>query len=99
VNENQDAAADIGVPFIGVRVDIARRALRVNRPNVGQIRNGTAIIQVLTLMQKLGYVHHLPQNFAELSFLDRAQQTIRSRSWSDTQWPRGDAEKTSETKN
>jgi hypothetical protein len=67
-------------PFIGVHVDIIRRALQVNRPNVDAIRNGTAIKQVLTLMQKLGYVQHLPQNFAELRFLGRAQQTIRTRS-------------------
>jgi hypothetical protein len=57
---------------MGVHVDIMRRALRVNRPHVGAIRNRTAIKHVLTLMQKLGYVHHLPQNFAELCFLDRA---------------------------
>ena len=80
VNEKPDAAAEIGASFIGVDVDIVRRALRVNRPNVDAIRNGTAIKQVLTLMQKLGYVQHLPQNFVELSFLDRAQPTIRSRS-------------------
>jgi ABC-type nitrate/sulfonate/bicarbonate transport system substrate-binding protein len=80
VNEKPDAAAEIGAPFIGVHVDVVRRALRVNRPNVDAIRNETAIKQVLTFMQKLGYVQHLPQNFLELSFLDRAQQTIRSRS-------------------
>ena len=65
---------------MGVHVDIMRRALRVNRPDVDAIRNGTAMKQVLTLMQKLGYVPHLPQNFVELSFLDRAQRTIRTRS-------------------
>ena len=78
VNEKPDAAAEIAAPFIGVHVDVVRRALRVNRPNVNAIRNGTAIKQVLTLMQKLGYVQHLPQNFVELSFLDRAQRSIRS---------------------
>jgi hypothetical protein len=50
----------------------------VNRPNVDAIRNGTAMKQVLRLMQKLGYVRRLPQNFVELSFLDRAQQAIWS---------------------
>jgi hypothetical protein len=52
----------------------------VNRPDVDAIRNETAIKQVLMFMQKLGYVQHLPQNFLKLSFLDRAQRTIRSRS-------------------
>jgi len=42
-------------------VDIVRRALGVNRPNVDAIRNGTPIKQVLMLMQELGYVQHLPQ--------------------------------------
>ena len=80
VHENPDAAAEIGASFIGVHVEIARCTLHVNRLNVDAIRKRTAIKQVLTLMQKLGYVQHLPQNFAELCFLDRAQCTIRSRS-------------------
>jgi ABC-type nitrate/sulfonate/bicarbonate transport system substrate-binding protein len=80
VNENPDTAAEIGAPFIGVHVDIIRRALRVNRPNVDAIRNGTAMKQVLTLMQKLGYVQHLPQNFAELCFLDSCRTDMRTRS-------------------
>ena len=80
VNEKPDEAAEIGASFIGVHVNIVRSALRVNRPNVDAIRNGTAMKQVLSLMQKLGYVQRLPQNFVELSFLDRAQQAIWSHS-------------------
>jgi ABC-type nitrate/sulfonate/bicarbonate transport system substrate-binding protein len=78
VHEKPDAAAEIGAPFIGVHVDIVRRALTVNRPNVDAIRNTDAMQAVLKLMQKLGYVEQLPQNFAELRFLDRAQAALRA---------------------
>jgi hypothetical protein len=54
--------------FIGVHVDVVRRALRVNRRDVDAIRNETAIKQVLMFMQKLGYVQHLPQNFRRAVF-------------------------------
>jgi ABC-type nitrate/sulfonate/bicarbonate transport system substrate-binding protein len=86
VNENPDAAAEIGARFIGVHVDIVRRALRVNRPNVDAIRNETAMKQVLMLMHKLGYVQRLPQNFAELRFLDSAQQTVSTCSRTTPGW-------------
>lgn len=79
INESPDEAAEIGAPFIGVHADIVRRALRVNRPNVDAIRNGEAMEQVLGLMLKLGYVRQLPKNFAELQFLNRAQESLQIR--------------------
>ena len=79
VAEYPDEAADIGARFIGVDPKIVRRALRANRPNVDAIRNEAAINQVLGLMQRLGYVRDLPRNYITLEFLNRAQETIRSR--------------------
>jgi ABC-type nitrate/sulfonate/bicarbonate transport system substrate-binding protein len=80
VTENPEAAAEIGALFIGIHVDIVRRALRLNRPEINAIRNTAVMNQVLALMQKLGYVEHLPKNFVELSFLGRAQKRLSSRS-------------------
>lgn len=80
VNEKPDAAAEIGASFIGVHVDVVRRALRLNRPEINAIRNTAVMNQVLALMQKLGYVEHPPKNFVELSFLGRAQERLSSRS-------------------
>jgi ABC-type nitrate/sulfonate/bicarbonate transport system substrate-binding protein len=76
VSEAPDEAAQIGAPFIGVDAGMVRDALRINRPNVNAIRNGEAMDQVIALMQKLGYVHELPQNYLDLRFLDRAQQEL-----------------------
>jgi ABC-type nitrate/sulfonate/bicarbonate transport system substrate-binding protein len=80
VTEYPDVAAEIGAPFIGIHVDIVRRALRVNQPEVNAIRNTAVMYEVLALMQKLGYVEHLPENFVELSFLDHAQERLPTRS-------------------
>src|SRR4051794_27246128 len=50
VHENPDEAAEIAAPFIGVHVDIVRRALRFNRPDVNAIRSEDAMEKVLRLM-------------------------------------------------
>ncbi|MEY2538986.1 MAG: sulfonate transport system substrate-binding protein [Verrucomicrobiota bacterium] len=76
VSENPDQAAEIAAPFIGVSPEIVRRALHANRPDVNAIRNVKAMEQVLTLMQKLGYIREIPRHYADLRFLDRAQQRI-----------------------
>ncbi len=76
VDSHPDEAAEIGAPFIGVNPEIVRRALLSNRPSVNAIRNTAAMDQVLTLMQKLGYVKEIPTGFADLSFLDRAQKAV-----------------------
>lgn len=79
VTENPDEAAEIGARFIGVHADIVRRALKSNRPDVDAIRNVEAMIEVLKLMQKLGYVQDLPRDYVELRFLNRAQETVSVR--------------------
>jgi ABC-type nitrate/sulfonate/bicarbonate transport system substrate-binding protein len=73
VHEHPDEAARIAAPYIGVHADTVRRALDANRPNVDAVRNGDAMRTVLGLMQRLGYVTTLPDGFADLRFLDRAQ--------------------------
>lgn len=75
VNQHPDEAAEIGAPFIGVHPRMVRRALRANRPNVDALRNTEIMETILRLMQKLGYVDAIPRNFADLSFLDRAQKS------------------------
>ena len=76
VSENPDQAAEISAPLIGVSSDIVRRALRANRPDVNAIRNVEAMQQVLGLMQKLGYIREVPRSYADLRFLDCAQQRM-----------------------
>jgi ABC-type nitrate/sulfonate/bicarbonate transport system substrate-binding protein len=76
VAENPDEAAEIGAPFIGLHPQLVRAALRVNHPNVNAIRNTGVMEQILRLMQKLGYVRDLPEDYADLRFLDRAQEKL-----------------------
>jgi ABC-type nitrate/sulfonate/bicarbonate transport system substrate-binding protein len=78
VDEHLDEAAAIGAPFIGVHATIVRRALHANRPQVDAIRNGAAMRRILEFMRELGYVRDLPRDFADLRFLDGAQD-VRSR--------------------
>ena len=78
VHAKPEAAAEVAAPLIGVHPDIVRRALRRNRPEVDAIRNTGAMQTILTFMQQLGYVREIPRDYADLSFLDRAQAADRA---------------------
>lgn len=73
VQQNMDEAAEVAEPFIGVHAKMIRAALNNNMPKADAIRNTESMNKILTLMQKLGYVEEIPTNYADLSFLDRAQ--------------------------
>ncbi len=68
-----DDAADVAAPFIGIHPEIVRRALRANLPDNNAIRHTDSMALILALMKQLGYVATIPEQFADLRFLDRAQ--------------------------
>lgn len=65
-------AAALAHPYIGIDPATIERALAVNRPSVDALRNTDSMQQILTLMKALGYINRMPENFVDLSFLDRA---------------------------
>lgn len=75
VDSHLDEAAAIAAPYIGVHAQTVRKALGANKPNVNAVRNTESMGMVLGLMKKLGYVQTLPQDYANLSFLDIAQRS------------------------
>lgn len=77
VHAHPDDAAALAAPYIGVHPDIVRRALDANLPDNNAIRNTGSMAEILALMQKLGYVATIPEHFADLRFLDRAQAEAR----------------------
>jgi len=78
VDADPDAAARIASPYIGVRAETIRDALRVNRPNVEALRDRTAMTCVLELMRTLGYIDAIPDGFVDARFLDRTQRRVPS---------------------
>lgn len=72
VREQPDEAAEIAAGYIGINPRFIREALRANQPNLDAIRNQPVMNQVLSLMQRLGYIQKLPQNYSDLHFLDVA---------------------------
>lgn len=76
VNEYPDEAAQIASPYIGVHADTIQNALRVNRPDVNAVRNQESMRTILDFMLRLGYVEKIPEDYADLSFLDRAQAAL-----------------------
>jgi NitT/TauT family transport system substrate-binding protein len=71
--QHPDEAAAIAADYIGMNPTFIRAALRHNVPNLNAIRNQEAMNQILSLMRELGYVRRQPQNYLDLSFLDKAQ--------------------------
>jgi NitT/TauT family transport system substrate-binding protein len=74
VDQHLDEASTIAAPYIGVHPTTVRKALDVNKPNINAVRNTDSMNTILALMKKLGYVQDLPRDYANLSFLDIAQQ-------------------------
>ena len=68
---NPDETGRIAAPYIGIHPDHIVRALSVNRPNLHAVANADAMQHVLTLMQELGYIPHLPRAaYTELGMLE-----------------------------
>lgn len=76
VRDEPGATAQIAARYIGVNERFIEDALARNQPDVDAIRNETAIDEVVTLMLRLGYVESVAPAFADLSFLDRAAQSV-----------------------
>lgn len=79
VKKNPEESADIASAYIGINAGFIRNALENNQPDVDAIRNAKAMDTVLTLMLKLGYIKKYPMNYLDLSFLDKAQETLKMR--------------------
>ncbi|MFO1429190.1 MAG: ABC transporter substrate-binding protein [Candidatus Competibacteraceae bacterium] len=71
VKENPQEAAEMASRYIGVNSRFICAALKNNQPNVDAIRNSRAMAEILGLMQQLGYIHTLPTDYVDLSFLDK----------------------------
>ena len=77
VRQNPEESAQIASPYIGINVEFIRNALKHNQPDVDAIRNTNAMDTVLSLMMKLGYIKKYPVNYIDLSFLDKAKETLK----------------------
>jgi NitT/TauT family transport system substrate-binding protein len=71
VKDNPQEAAELASRYIGVNSRFICAALKNNQPNVDAIRNSRAMAEILGLMQQLGYIHKLPTDYLDLSFLDK----------------------------
>jgi ABC-type nitrate/sulfonate/bicarbonate transport system substrate-binding protein len=80
VDESPMEAAEIAAQRIGIHERFIAKALETNRPDVDAIRSGHAVEQVLALMVDLDYIPGVPQDFIDLSFLDRVAETAASAS-------------------
>ena len=69
---NVDEAAAVASRYIRVSADIVRAALAANRPDVRALHNAGAMRDILRLMQELGYLTAIPEDFSELGILDDA---------------------------
>jgi NitT/TauT family transport system substrate-binding protein len=78
VKKNPEESADIASIYIGINAGFIRNALENNQPDVDAIRNGKAMDTVLSLMLKLGYIKKYPMNYLDLSFLDKAEETLKT---------------------
>ena len=65
-----DDAAAASASYIGVSVEILRKALGANRPEIRALYNREAMECVLDLMAELGYIGQRPTGYTELGFLD-----------------------------
>ena len=79
VKKNPEESADIASTYIGIKAGFIRNALENNQPDVDAVRNGKAMDTVLSLMLKLGYIKKYPVNYLDLSFLDKAEETLKMR--------------------
>lgn len=70
VAADPERAADVAADYIGVNPRFIRAALERDVPDPDAIRNVEAMDGILRLMQELGYVERLPEDFTDLSFLD-----------------------------
>lgn len=77
VKECPKEAADIAANFIGIHSRFICSALNHNQPDVQAVRNDQSMGQVLTLMQRLGYLERPPESsFMDPSFLARAVSAV-----------------------
>lgn len=73
VRDRPAEAAEIAADYIGVNPRFIAEALTRNRPDINAVRNREAMMSILVLMEKLGYIDRKPEHFSDLSFLDRVQ--------------------------
>ena len=74
---NRDESAEIAEKYIGLSAKIIRKVLDANRPNPDAIRNQAAMDQVIGLMIQRGYIDRAPSGYKDLSFLDKAEASLK----------------------
>ena len=74
---NRDESAVIAEKYIGLSAEIIRKALDANRPNPDAIRNQAAMDQIIGLMIQRGYIDRAPSGYKDLSFLDKAEASLK----------------------
>lgn len=74
VHEHPVEAARLAERYIGIGARFIEQSLAVNLPQIDAVRNQETMEKILKFMQELGYVEELPRNYADLRFLDRAQE-------------------------
>jgi ABC-type nitrate/sulfonate/bicarbonate transport system substrate-binding protein len=74
---NREESAKIAEKYIGISAEIIRKALDANRPNPDAIRNQSAMDQVIDLMIQRGYIDKAPTGYKDLSFLDKAEASLK----------------------
>jgi ABC-type nitrate/sulfonate/bicarbonate transport system substrate-binding protein len=76
VRDEPEETAEVAARYIGVHRRFVEEALTRNRPDVDAIRNEDALKEILSLMATLGYGDGRTSAFVDLTFLDRAAQTV-----------------------
>jgi len=74
VHERPDEAAEIAAGYVGVNARFIRQALHRTPPVLDAIRNLDVMNEILSLMQRLGYIKEPPQRYSDLRFLDAATE-------------------------
>jgi NitT/TauT family transport system substrate-binding protein len=76
LKEHPDQASEMARKYIGVDPRYIRAALRANQPDLSGFRNDDAMGQILSLMQKLGYIKKMPTRYRNFEFLDRVSAEV-----------------------
>lgn len=72
VREDPGQAATIAARYIGVDSKSIHRSFFVNRPDADAVRHHDVMRRILDLMLQLGYIDRIPENYADLRFMDQS---------------------------
>lgn len=75
--EHPEESAEIAHPYIGIHPKFIYKALLRNKPRNEAILSNQAMENILKLMIQLGYLKKMPENFKNLSFLQKAYAAMK----------------------